>query len=112
MTNPLSKWALVLNDNDDLNLEKNWEKISSQLIDVLKKTKKYVFQLEQGNETNRLHFQGRFTLGDKNKKRKTDCLKLFPEALSTISLRPEVNTLKSEFYCIKKDETYRQGPIS
>lgn len=112
MTNPIFRYVFVLNANDSLDLENQWEDIAKDLSENLEEiSKKWVFQLEQGNETHRYHLQGRFSLNVK--KRKNECLKLFPKYPS-ISLLPESKEGEEEsnFYCMKKDDTYRQGPWS
>lgn len=110
MTGPLFRYSFVLNDNEDINLENNWENLATELSKTLDEiSKRWIFQLEQGKETNRFHFQGRFSLI--TKKRKCECLKLFPN-FKTISLLPESTAGEEEstFYCMKKDDTFRQGP--
>lgn len=71
---------------------------------------KYVFQLERGSDTHRLHYQGHIKLAikdrisglvNKTKERMPGC------HFSIESTRGSTN---AEFYCIKRDETYVLGP--
>lgn len=108
----LCRWAFTLNDNDILLLENEYSNHVSGLSKVLENiTKpKWIFQLERGSETERLHFQGRMSF--KKAKRKNEILKLFPDEYRSISLRIEGDEERSTFYCMKKDETFRDGPWS
>lgn len=112
MAQAIYRYHFVLNDTEELNLESESTETSKILIEILSDiSKKYVFQLERGKQTQRLHFQGRFSLI--TKKRKVETLKMF-KRLATISLIPETKDGEeaSSFYCMKKDDTYVEGPWS
>lgn len=82
------------------------------LKDLLNKiSKKWVFQLEQGNETGYQHYQGRFSLW--KVKRKPELINLIKGTDNPVFnyLQPTTKTeyKKEAFYCMKED-TRIEGP--
>lgn len=113
-TNPqLCRWAFTINDNEELKLNVDHSSHVSELSKLLEEiTKpKWCFQLEKGSETGRLHFQGRISF--KKAKRKSEILKLVNDTkFKHIHLSAEHDEARSSFYCLKKDNTYVDGPWS
>lgn len=100
MTNKqLCRYAFTLHGDE---LESKIEEIKSTL-----KThcNRWVFQLEKGENTGKLHLQGRLSF--KQAKRITECQKVIKGA----HFSPEHDTLAGEFYC-QKEESRIQGPWS
>lgn len=77
------------------------------LIKILSKNcKKYSFQLEKGEETNYLHFQGRFSL--KIKKRIKQVIELFNCKEIHFSITSNAN--RDNMFYVEKEETRVDGP--
>lgn len=108
----LCRWAFTLHSTADFNIEEEESVCTELLRDTLKKiTKpKYVFQLERGKESLKLHYQGRLSFS--RPKRKHEALKLFHGRLAHIHLSIEHDEEKSSFYSIKQDDTFVKGPWS
>jgi len=72
--------------------------------------KKYVFQLEKGEQTGYLHYQGRMSLVKKH--RKTELMKLFNLISVPNYLEPTVNTTfyTGDMFYVTKEETRQAGP--
>lgn len=67
--------------------------------------KKWCFQLEKGEETDYIHYQGRFSL--KSKKRLGDLLTL---SIPTMHISPTSNANKKNNFYVMKSETRIDGP--
>lgn len=112
-TNPQKcRWSFTVNDSEYLNFEESYMPHVEKLqLEMSKRTKKFVFQMERGEEKGRLHLQGRMSF--KNGKRKSEILPLFSPIFQTMSLRLEgPDEMASSFYCIKQDSTFVDGPWS
>lgn len=74
--------------------------------------KRYTFQLEKGNETGYLHYQGRFSLIKKH--RKSELMKMFDLMPVPNYLAPTVNVTyyAGDMFYVMKDETRMDGPWS
>lgn len=72
--------------------------------------KAYSFQLEKGDNTGYMHYQGRFSLIKKH--RKVELMKLFTEMPVPNYLEPTVNanSLKGDMFYVTKNETRVDGP--
>lgn len=92
MTNPCCVWDFTIGEN----------KIELQeLKDILmKECKKWTFQLEKGDKTGYLHYQGRFSL--KIKKRISELIKIFDNKNFHFSITSNSNK-NNNFYVIKDD---------
>lgn len=73
--------------------------------------KKWVFQQERGGESGELHFQGRFSLKEKERKHKVLAAMQGLNAIKDVHLSEEHQEEGSSFYCLKKD-TRADGPWS
>lgn len=81
------------------------------VISQLRKiAKRYVFQLEKGDATGYLHYQGRMSLIKKH--RKSELLKLFGSIPVPNYLEPTVNATaySGDLFYVTKDETRQDGP--
>lgn len=81
------------------------------IINQLKKiAKRYAFQLEKGDTTGYLHYQGRFSLIKKH--RKTELMKMFDLISVPNYLEPSVNATyyTGDMFYVMKDETRVDGP--
>jgi len=98
-TSPLITWDFTL-----FITEENDEK---EIIDsfLSEHTKRWAYQLEEGEVSGKLHFQGRFSL--KEKLRKTAIIKLF---CKTVCLSPTTNDNRDNNFYVTKNETRVQGP--
>lgn len=95
----------------DFRLSQN-DHTPTELISALKGiAKKYVFQLEKGEKTNYLHFQGRLSLIKKS--RKHTALALFPDGLKPEYFEPTCNPefIKGEPFYQMKVQTRVEGPF-
>lgn len=72
--------------------------------------KKYCFQLEKGEKTDTLHFQGRFSL--KIKKRLNEAIKLFALKWQKFHLSITSNENKFNNFYVMKDDTKVEGPFT
>jgi len=75
-----------------------------------KHCKKYCFQLERGEETEKEHFQGRFSL--KIKKRKTEAVNLFKDLWKKFHLSITSKENKGNNFYVTKEDTRLEGPFS
>lgn len=93
-------WDFTLFD-----IEKNENEIRDSLT---KECKKYAFQLEEGKETKKLHYQGRFSLKQKTYKR--DVIRLLKDKWNSfhISITSEEN--RTNFFYVMKEDTRVKGP--
>ena len=66
--------------------------------------KKWTFQLERGEKTGKLHFQGRFSL--KSKTRLTGLVKLLPKAHFSVTS----NENRTNCFYVEKEDTRIKGP--
>lgn len=73
-------------------------------------TKKYCFQLEKGEETGKLHFQGRFSL--KIKKRKSEAIKLLAKKWQKFHLSITSKENKGNDFYVMKEDTRIEGPYT
>lgn len=73
-------------------------------------TKKYAFQLEKGEETGKLHYQGRFSL--KIKKRKNEAINQFNNHWKSFHLSITSNENKNNNFYVLKEETRVDGPFT
>lgn len=80
------------------------------LADLKSIAKKYCFQLEKGEQTDYLHFQGRMSLIKKH--RKTELMKMFKNMPVPNYLEPTVNATyyAGDLFYVMKDETRVDGP--
>lgn len=79
---------------------------TDDLRQLLRKiAKKWAFQLERGDQTDYLHYQGRLSL--KIKKRQTEIRKLFPFA---VWCAPTSNENRDNDFYATKDDTRVEGP--
>lgn len=100
MTNKqLCRYAFTLHGDDVLN---RVEDIKTTLKTICSR---WVFQAERGQETSKLHLQGRLSF--KQAKRLSECQKVIKGA----HFSPEHDTSAGEFYCTK-EETREAGPWS
>lgn len=72
--------------------------------------KKYCFQLEKGEKTDRLHYQGRFSL--KIRKRESECAKQFRSHWKDFHLSITSNENKNNDFYVLKDDTRIDGPFT
>lgn len=72
--------------------------------------KRYCFQLEQGEQTGYIHFQGRFSLIKKH--RKSELMKMFKKVPVPNYLEPTTNATyyAGDMFYVMKDETRVDGP--
>lgn len=83
-----------------------WEDTKNRLIKRLRlKCARWTLQLEKGDESGKLHLQGRLSF--KIGKRKSEGIAALEE--KEITLKPEHDTEASDFYC-NKEETRIDGP--
>lgn len=74
-------------------------------------SKTYCFQLEKGEESNKLHYQGRFSL--KSKMRHATLVKQFNEAeWNNVCLSPTSEVNKTNMFYVMKPESRVDGPWS
>lgn len=81
------------------------------IISQLRKiAKRYIFQMEKGDETGYLHYQGRMSLIKKH--RKPELLKMFNEMPVPNYLEPTANATyyAGDMFYVTKDETRVEGP--
>lgn len=98
----MRRWAFTLWPE-----EETWEKEKDEVIEVLNsKCSRWVFQLERGEETGKLHFQGRCSF-KAPKRCPNECNKSVRTGRWTI----ESDTKGGDFYCTKP-ETRIEGPWS
>ncbi len=109
---PANAWIFILNfplyiTDDDIASDKYIERIRIDVMDAMERqgVERYIFQLEKGNETGRLHFQGWLQFPEKKKKRWTK-LKVCP---SHSFKRGRGDTAENVIYCSKGD-THIRGP--
>lgn len=100
--NAVAMWDFRISANDlsELLIIKQLKKIA----------KRYAFQLEQGEQTGYLHYQGRISLIKKH--RKPELIKLFDDMPVPNYLEPSSNPTYytgDQFY-VTKDETRKAGP--
>lgn len=104
-------WIFTLNSNEHYNLEE--KSVQEAFIKKLNaiKTTSWTFQLERGEETERLHFQGRMSF--KNGCRKPELLKKLANwnKGDSLTLKVEYNEEGSSQYVVKED-TRVAGPWS
>lgn len=84
---------------------------SESIINQCKKiAKRFCFQLEKGDTTGYLHYQGRMSLIKKH--RKNELMKLFDMIPVPNYLEPTVNgvALTGDLFYVMKDETRQDGP--
>lgn len=84
---------------------------SDEIITQLKCiAKKYSFQLEKGDTTGYLHYQGRFSLIKKH--RKPELMKMFNKIPVPNYLEPTLNTtyFTGDMFYVTKEETRVEGP--
>lgn len=110
-TGPLRRFEFTWNCQDGWD-EKEFSSQSDLIREFLAPIcKAYLYQLERGRETGRLHYQGCLQLKDKTRKM---TLVKYAQAsgLDKISLRPQstAGEMALKSYCMKKDETYVAGP--
>lgn len=100
--NPICMWDFRMNAND---LE--YEKVVEQLKKI---SKKFVFQLEKGEQTGYLHYQGRMSLIKKH--RKGELMKMFNDIPVPNYLEPTANATyyTGDTFYVTKDETRVDGP--
>lgn len=72
--------------------------------------KKYCFQLEEGEETNKRHYQGRMSL--KVKKRKSEVIKLLGKQWNKFHVSVTSNENKNNNFYVLKEETRVEGPFT
>lgn len=96
----MRRWAFTLFPKED-----NWTAEKEELIGILnKKCSRWIFQLEEGDETHKLHFQGRCSF-KAPKKNGNEC----NHAVKTGRWTIESDTSGGDFYC-SKEETREDGP--
>lgn len=72
--------------------------------------KKYCFQLEKGEKTDKLHYQGRFSL--KIRKREGECAKQFRNHWNSFRISITSNENKNNNFYVMKEETRIDGPFT
>lgn len=72
--------------------------------------KKYCFQLEKGEASGKLHWQGRCSL--KLKKREPEAIKLFQKAWQSFHLSRTSSENKNNMFYVMKDDTRIEGPFT
>lgn len=77
-----------------------------KILQLCNKTAKWCFQLEKGNKTGALHFQGRFTLHTKD--RKTGVIRFFENLPIDFSPTSTANH-KNAYYVMKEDTRVEGG---
>lgn len=97
-TNPVSMWDFRTNAEG---LTKD-----ALIIQLKKIAKHYVFQLEKGEQTGYLHYQGRLSLIKKH--RKSELLKMFSPNYLAPSANPTF--FRGEMFYVMKEETRVDGP--
>lgn len=102
MTNACAMWDFRVSA-DDL--------ASDLVLEQLRKiAKRYTFQLEKGNTTGYLHYQGRMSLIKKH--RKSELMEMFDIIPVPNYLEPTVDSVakKGDMFYVMKDETRVEGP--
>lgn len=105
MSKQLYCWDFTLHVSKELT-KNDYSKVKKQLKEICKSGN---FQLEEGEKTGKLHFQGRVSL--KKKRRKTEIIKLATTTfLSGIHWSPTSNENKGNFEYVTKEFTRIAGP--
>lgn len=105
MSKQLYCWDFTLHLNESLG-KNDFLKVKKQLNEICKAGN---FQLEEGEKTGKLHFQGRISL--KQKRRKTEIIKLATLTfLRGIHWSPTSNENKGNFDYVTKEFTRVAGP--
>lgn len=95
----LCRYAFTLNGE---NVKERIEEVKASLK---LSCNRWIFQLEQGEESGRIHLQGRLSF--KQARRLSECQKVIKGA----HFSPEHDTASGDFYC-SKEETRLEGPWS
>lgn len=110
--NACYRWSFTFNKQDGIEQsEDDFRAMHIYICELFNLNQwKYVFQLEKGRESNRLHYQGHIKLNTKLRINGITgrCRSILPNAHFT----PDSTrgSTAAEFYCIKKDDTYIEGP--
>lgn len=98
-------WDFTLHCNE-LYTKDDYMKVKAHIAEIAKAGN---FQLEEGEKTGKLHYQGRISL--KKKRRKTEIIKLATdEFLKGIHWTPTSNENKGNFDYVTKQHTRKEGP--
>jgi hypothetical protein len=112
--NACYRWSFTFNKPDAANMDDEaFSGMFPAIEDCLKEKFpmcNYVFQLERGGQSGRLHYQGHLKL--REKKRRQLIVRAVNDVMPGIHLTPDSRsgTSGAVFYCLKKDETYVAGP--
>ena len=111
-TSPKYRWMFRWTEHskNDKTLFGSPEKVL-ELIRSLLSLKKLVFQIERGEQTKKLHYQGVFALTDDQKKRQETLERLLRPHFFGIDIRPCHDLESAIKYCSKID-TRKGGPYS
>nr|UOF78958.1 rep protein [Cressdnaviricota sp.]UOF81293.1 rep protein [Cressdnaviricota sp.] len=110
--NACYRWSFTFNKNDNIDQTddefRNMHIYLTELFNDL--SWKYIFQLERGEENHRLHYQGHIKLP--TKLRLNGLIKSTKDRMPGTHFSPDSTrgSTQAEFYCIKRDQTYVEGP--
>lgn len=105
----LRRWAFTIWLKNETEIEEAKINAGQLMETLLNKAKRFTFQLEMGEESKKLHLQGRISLGKPI--RPSEIHKQIPIEWGTWHLSPEVDEKESNFYA-QKEETRIAGPWS
>ena len=98
-------------DQVEREFEENGHIVLKGQIEATYPKASFVFQLERAPTTQRLHYQGHLKLETKERVL-TVAAKLSPQLPGIhISADSKVGSTQAEFYCLKRDATYVNGPL-